>query len=504
MSKSRSYRDILRSSSIIGGASVVNILVGLLRMKAVAVLLGPVGVGLIGLMQSVIATVSTASSLGFGNVGTRQIAEAVSTEDSEAVAAARRALFWGTMVLSVIGAGVFWRLRRWIAEVVFNDPGLSTAVGWLAVGIALTVASGSQRALLNGMRRIGDIARVSIYSALFATVVGVAVLWVWGESAIPFFVLATPLATFLLGHLFVSRLPQAPSRESGLTQLVPQWITLVRLGSAFMIAGLMVTAGQLVVRTMVQNELGTQALGYFQASWVISMTYIGFVLQAMGTDYYPRLTAVIKNHSDANKLVNEQSEIALLLAGPVFVAMLGLAPWIIELLYSDQFAEAVHVLRWQILGDILKVVSWPLGFIILAAGDGRAFMFTESFGISVFALLTWVGLPLIGLEAAGIAFVIMYVVYLPTVFFLARRRTGFAWHRDVYLQFVLVAATAVTVFIAALWSQLLGAGVGVLAATVLGLHGIARIGKMTNVGGRLGRVSELSQRMLARFGGWRD
>ena len=47
-----SHKQILRSSFIIGGASVINILVGLLRMKVVAVLLGPAGVGLIGILNN--------------------------------------------------------------------------------------------------------------------------------------------------------------------------------------------------------------------------------------------------------------------------------------------------------------------------------------------------------------------------------------------------------------------------------------------------------------------
>ena len=94
MSKDASYRQILRSSVIIGGASVVNIFVGLLRIKVAAVLLGPAGVGLIGLLTSLASTASAVAGLGFGNVGTRQIAEAAGRSDAAANAAVRRALFW--------------------------------------------------------------------------------------------------------------------------------------------------------------------------------------------------------------------------------------------------------------------------------------------------------------------------------------------------------------------------------------------------------------------------
>ena len=74
MSESNSYRQILRSSSIIGGASAINIVIGLVKMKAVALLLGPAGVGLIGLLTNLVGLVSSVAGLGFGNVGTRQIA----------------------------------------------------------------------------------------------------------------------------------------------------------------------------------------------------------------------------------------------------------------------------------------------------------------------------------------------------------------------------------------------------------------------------------------------
>jgi len=66
---SGSYRQILRSSSIIGGASVINIAVGLLRVKVAAVLLGPAGVGLIGLLSNLAGTASAIAGLGVGRTG---------------------------------------------------------------------------------------------------------------------------------------------------------------------------------------------------------------------------------------------------------------------------------------------------------------------------------------------------------------------------------------------------------------------------------------------------
>ena len=439
----KSYRQILRSTSIIGGASVINILIGLVRVKVAAVLLGPAGVGFIGLFSNLMAAAANVAALGMGTVGTRQIATANSQENQQAVAVARRALLWGTMAMAVIGALVFWLLRGILATHVLADSALSNEVGWLALGVGLTVAGGSQGALLNGLRRIGDLARISVYSAVLSTTLGVGALLLWHERGLLVYLLLTPVASFVVGHWYVARLPRVQAPPTPMRELTEQWGMLVRLGFAFMLAGLAVTVGQLLVRTLVQRELGVEALGLFEASWVISMTYIGFVLRAMGSDYYPRLTAVIHDHAAVNKLVNEQTEVALLLAGPVFLAMLGLVPWVIELLYSSKFVEAAAVLRWQILGDILKVVSFPLGFVILAAGDGRTFIASDTSAMAVFVLCVWLGLPYLGLQATGIGFLVMYTVYLPLVYWLAKKRTGFLWTTTIKKSILFLSATCV-------------------------------------------------------------
>ena len=450
MSEGNSYRQILRSSSIIGGASVINILIGLLRTKVAAVVLGPAGFGLIGLLSNLMATATTLAAVGSGVVGTRQIAAANATNDEMTLATSRRALFWGTLALALLGSSLFWLLKDVLATKVLDDASLSGAVGWLALGVGLSVAAGSQSALLNGMRRIGDMARTSVLSALLATIVGVPVLLHWREQGLLAYLLLTPISTFGVGYWYTSRLPGIARAPLAWNNLRREWGALARLGIPVMLAGLVALVGQLLIRTTVQHDLGLEALGHFEAAWVISMTYAGFVLRAMGTDFYPRLTALIRESVELNRLVNEQSEATFLLAGPVLLAMIGLAPWVVELLYSDKFAEAASILRWQIIGDIFKVACFPLGYIILAAGEGRTYLFSDTLAMGVFVSAAWIGLPLIGISATGVAFLLMYMVHLPVVFWLAHRRSGFRWNAAVWkLLLGLLAGAALTSAVAA-------------------------------------------------------
>lgn len=488
-----SYRRILKSSSIIGGASVINILIGLVRTKIVAVLLGPTGIGLVSLYTSLMSTATAVATIGIGTVGTRQIAEALGKEDERALAVVRRAMFWGALLLASAGALVVWSLREVVAVKVLGGAEHATIVGWLALGVALSVAGASQGALIQGMRRIGDMARLSVYGSVLNTVLGVAFLWQWRQAGLAAYVLVGPLVNFLLGHWYVSRLPKVASSQIAMQEMAHQWQTLLRLGIPFMGAGLVGALVQLWIRVEVGNTLGAESLGHFQAAWTISMQYIGFVLGAMGADYYPRLTGVIHDHKAATRLVNEQTEIALLLSAPVFLAMIGLAPWVIHLLYTAAFLPAVNVLRWQILGDVLKVASWPLGFVILAAGAGKTFFITETIALLVLGGLIAGFSSSVGIKITGIAFLVCYVVYLPLVYWLARRRFGFRWTGGVAKLLVIIFTLCVAVAVVSTlywWGAVVAAGLSL----VFGVYTLGRLGHMSNLGGPAGRMAGLAQR----------
>jgi len=497
--KVTSYRRILKTTSITGGSSVINILIGLIRTKALALLLGPMGVGLVGLYTGLMSTATTIASMGVGTVGTRQIAEANGKEDYAALAIIKRAMFWGVLILATTGALVVWSLREILAIQVLGGIEHAQMVGWLALGVAFSVASASQGALIQGMRRIGDMAKLNVYGSILNTVLGIGLLWQWGSVALWAFILIGPFFNFLLGHLYVSRLPKTKTVDISLQDLSAQWKVFLQLGLPFMAAGLMQTVVQLWIRVSVSNQLGLEAVGHFQAAWTISMQYIGFVLGAMGADYYPRLTGVIHDKAAASRLVNEQTEVALLLSAPVFIAMMGLVPWVIHLLYSSAFTPAIDVLRWQILGDVLKVVSWPMGFVILAAGAANTFFWTETTALLLMGSLIAGLLPSLGLQVTGIAFLACYVYLLPLVYFLAWRRIHFKWTSAVFWLLLVTLALCIAVMQLSTYSKW-GIPVAIVLSAIFGCFTLARLVMMGNLNRSAGRIDSMAMRLKIKAG----
>lgn len=182
-----SYRTILRSSSIIGGAKVINIAVSLVKMKVVAVLLGPAGVGLVGLYINLMQAAAAIAAVGIGTTGTRQIAPARAEGRNEAVDRTRRTLFWGTLGLALIGALLFWLSSGWIARVILADPALSTDVAWLSLGVALSETLGIGVFVLGifvGPPLIGVNATGVAFLALY--VAYLPIVWYFGGRRIGF------------------------------------------------------------------------------------------------------------------------------------------------------------------------------------------------------------------------------------------------------------------------------------------------------------------------------
>ena len=253
---------------------------------------------------------------------------------------------------------------------------------------------------------------------------------------------------------------------------------LFNLGFVFMLTALMTVATQLAIRVMVTRELGIEATGHFQAAWNISVLYLGIVLGAMGADYFPRLTGVAGDVPASNKAMNEQAEVALLLSGPIILAMLTLTPWIVALLYSQAFLDTNAVLRWQVLGDIFKVASWSLAFLFLAQARRAVFFLAELAGNLVYLACVRYGLAVWGLEATGIGFLICYVFYFFLVWMLARKLNHFVWGKRTFRLLAAVACCGFLLFFLRSFHAAVFFPVGLALTLTLGAYSFRRVSRI--------------------------
>lgn len=423
-----SYGQILKSSSIIGGAQGINYLIGMVRTKLVAVLLGPSGVGLVGLYVSATGLVGILAGLGIGSSGVREVAEAHASGDPKRVARTvktlRRACWFTGIFGWLLTATLSYPLSLW----TFGSTERMAAVALLGATVLVGAISGGQCALVQGTRRISDLAKLNVLGVIAGTVVAVAIYaWLGVDGIVP--VLITSACINLAFSWWFARRIQLTSVELPWSETWHHSKRLVGMGLAFMWSGVLTAAVGLAIRSFIVRQLGLEANGIYQAAWAISGMFAGFILGAMGTDFYPRLTAVANDHEQVNRLVNEQTEIGVLLALPGLLGTLTFAPWIMHLFYSARFLPGAEMLPWFVLGIFGRVVSWPMSFILLAKGASRWFAITETGANAILLGVTLILLHTCGLWGVALAFAILYSIYALCMVWLSNHLTGFSWSR---------------------------------------------------------------------------
>ena len=80
-----SYRSIFKATSLFGGLQVYQILIAVIKSKFAAVLLGPTGMGVIGLYQSAIQLIQSLSAMGLSSSAVRDVSEANGTGNQETI-----------------------------------------------------------------------------------------------------------------------------------------------------------------------------------------------------------------------------------------------------------------------------------------------------------------------------------------------------------------------------------------------------------------------------------
>jgi PST family polysaccharide transporter len=420
------YGQALKSSALIGGAQILSMALGIVRTKVVAVVLGPSGVGLFGLFGSIVDFASSIAGMGVSSSGIRQVAEAAASGDSRRLGRAAQAVRRTVIPLAVAGLTAVVVLAGPISRFTFgsDEHGISVAVIGLAVLFRLLYDS--RIAVIQGLRRIGDLAKTNIIGAAVGTALTVPLVVLWKEEGVAAALAVSTAAMFAAASYFYARV-DLPRNAASASERRQEALALLKLGSAFMASAVMTMGVSFAIRMLTTRELGIDAAGLYQCAWALAGLYVGLILQAMGADFYPRLTAVANDHHACTRMVNEQALVSVLLAAPGVVATIAFAPVVISIFYSHAFDGAVPVLRWLCLGVALRLVSWPLGYVLIAKGDQKRFFYSELGWTIVHLTLAWIGLRSYGVVGAALAFVGAYAFQSVINFRFARSLVGFAW-----------------------------------------------------------------------------
>jgi O-antigen/teichoic acid export membrane protein len=446
-----SYRNVLNATSLFGGVQVINILISLIRSKVIAMLIGPLGMGISSLLLSTMQLINGITNLGLERSAVKEISLANNNSNTKSVAktiSVLKKLVWLTITVGVV---IMIIASPWLSEIAFGNKDYTVSFMWISIALLFKQLSSSQLAILQGLRKLQYLAKANLLGNFIGLLITLPLYYFFRIDAIvPAIIIAT-FMSFVFTYYFSQKL-EIDKVKISRKEAISEGKSMINLGVMLSLSSMITLLVAYVIRIYIHtvnggDELGIKEVGLYNAGFLILNSYVGIIFNAMGTDYFPRLSAISEEIVKIRKTVLEQAVIAILLITPIIVIFLAFAPLIITILYSNEFSPIVAMVSWGILGMIFKAVSWSMGYMIIAKGDSKVFIKTAIGFNAILLLFNGLGYYYGGLEGIGFSFFIYYIIHYIVVRIITYYRYDFYFEKGFYKIFTFTVLLCFVAFL---------------------------------------------------------
>jgi O-antigen/teichoic acid export membrane protein len=406
--------------------------------------------GVVGLLTSSTGLITGLTNFGLGTSAVKNISEATATNDNERISTVilvMRRLLWVTGLLGALVTLIFSPL---LSEFTFGNKDYTLAFVWISITLLFNQLSTGELVILQALRHLQNLAKANVYGSFVGLLITIPLYYKFGIEGIVPVIIITSFVTLFFSWYFAKKV-KLENTSVSYTKTVAEGKSMMVMGFMISLSGLITLIAAYLLRIFINRTGNVADVGFYSAGFTIINTYVGMVFTAMGTDYYPRLSVVASDDEQCKQLINQQSEIALLILAPILIAFLIFVNWAIIILYSSQFLSITGMVYWATMGIFFKAVSWAIAFVFLAKGVGKLYFWNEFFGSIYFLLFSLLGYYYGGLTGLGVSFLISYILYLIQVFFIAKVKYEFSFSPSFMqifvIQFLLAMAGFAVVYL---------------------------------------------------------
>ena len=408
----------LAKTSLLNGIAVaVKIGSAVLLNKILAVYVGPSGYAAIGQFQNVLAIVANLA----GGIIAPGVTKGTAENFNDLT---RQHWVWQTAIrLTVIATAIISLVLvlggDWLSGHLLQQQNIGNGFIWAAITLPGIAANNILLAIINGKKEVGIYVASNIIGSIISLIVIGLLTSLWGLQG-ALIALAISPAVLLSGTAtIVARRPWF--RLSFLFGKIQKTVLkeLAGFGLMGITSALAAPITYIFVRDFLSSSLSLSAAGFWQASWKISEIYLMLVTTTLSIYYLPRLAEITSAKELKFEILKVYKFVFPLV---VFGActMYFLRDFIIDSLFTQAFRPMRDLFMWQLLGDVIKIGSWILSYVMLGRAAVRSFVITECIFAFSFYFLTRIFVSQYGLIGVSMAYAANYCVYWFVMFFLVR------------------------------------------------------------------------------------
>ena len=419
------YRSIVKATSVFGMMQVIKMIISIITSKFVALYLGPIGIGLISLLNNAINIILAITNFEFLRTSTREIALVNDNNDKTKLKPIIATLQKMAFFIGVFGALISILFSKTLSYYTFGTYNKQSWFLLLSVYFLLTSYSNSRLSILQGINNIKLLAWSNILISFFTALGSILIYYFLRFDGIIWVILYSSFV-LLFFTLYFTRQYSFNFFTLNFKEFYTKCAPIFKLGF-FMSLNLIFGQICFFIIRLYLNDSGssTQILAYYEVNTVVLINYVGLIFNAMSYDFFPKLTAISNDNNKVKSLVNNQIEIAIIFVTPAIIFLYLTAPFFIQLLYSKAILNSFIILKLSLFSVILKAVIFPLGYIVLVKGNKKLF-FMQALISDLLNLVLSVGLHhFYGLTGLGLAFILNYIFYGIYIYFIVKKEYDF-------------------------------------------------------------------------------
>ncbi len=413
------FNQIVKSTSILGGVQVLNIIVQVIRSKFIAVLLGPIGIGISGMLTATTGIISGMTNFGLGTSAIKDISVAFEQGNSTRISIISRVLNRWVWVTGLIGMVIVILFSPLLSYWSFGNYDYAITFIFLSITVLMSQLNVGNLVVLQGSRKIKLLANANLLGNVIGLFATIPLFYLMGKNGIVPSIIIASFISLAISYIFRQRINIPIIRVSNLRSIAEGKIML-KMGFLISMSGFMTLFFSYLVRLFISKIGNISDVGMYNAGFAIINTYVGIIFNAMSSEYFPRLASIKDDLQKINKIINDQIEFTLIILGPVIVVFILSVKWVIQLLYSNQFLSLKTMLICAAIGMLFKAVTWAVGFVLLTIKSGKLFFWNELIFSTYFMLFNFFGYYHYGIDGIGYAFLFSYLLYLIQIIILSK------------------------------------------------------------------------------------
>lgn len=409
---------LIKTSVLTAISTIIKVISAFVINKVIAVYIGPSGLAIIGQLQNFMEMITTFSNGAITNGVVKYTAEYKTIEEKQKIFSTSIII---SLICSLIISLFLFGFSGYLSELILKDTKYSSVFIVFGLTVFLFALNTILMSILNGQKEIKKYVIVNIASSIFSlfftsflimqlNLMGALYALVVNQSVI-FFV--------TLGFVIKSSWFKLEYFKQGIDK--DSLIKLSKYSLMAITSALTVPISHLIIRNYIGENLSWNDAGYWQGIWYISTMYLMIVTTSLGVYYLPKLSELSDNKEIKKEIISGY-KIIMPIVTVIALGIYFFRELAIQIAFTKEFLPMTELFKWQLIGDVIKIASWLIAYLMLAKAMTKIFIYTEILFSILFVVLSIVFIKYFGLVGVTYAFSLNYFIYLIVMIFIFRKR----------------------------------------------------------------------------------